>query len=370
MLVKLKELLTIKNGADYKHLQNGNIPVIGTGGIMLYVNKFLYDKEAILLPRKGSLNNVMYINTPFWTVDTMFYAIPNHNKVNAKYLFYHLSLLDFTRYDVGSTIPSMTSSLYYSLSIDLPSLDTQNKIASILSQLDSQIERNNAMVKKLQVLSQAIFNKWFRQFEFPNFDGLFEFNDVINSNLPVGWIACKLTDCIKWESSSQPPKSTFSNVPKDGYIRFIQNRDYDSQNHLTYIPYKNTTKTCTKYDIMIDKYGDAGKIRCGLEGAFNVALAKITPTINSSQEYIRCFLSLDSNYEYLHNACMASTRASLNEQTLNGIIVPIPTQKVLNEFETIMKKIMNCRFSIVESTAKLQNIKEKLLPLLINGELN
>lgn len=219
-------------------------------------------------------------------------------------------------------------------------------------------------------MSQGIFTKWFRQYEFPGSNDLFEFNNVINSNLPIGWKACKLTDCIKWESSSQPPKNTFSNVPLDGYIRFIQNRDYDSQNHLTYIPYKNTTKICNKYDIMIDKYGDAGRIRCGLNGAFNVALAKITPTIRSSQEYIRCFLSLDSNYEYLHNACMASTRASLNEQTLSGIIIPIPTEKVLIEFETLMKKLLNYRFSIVESTTKLQKIKEKLLPLLINGQLN
>ena len=157
MLVKLKDLLTIKNGSDYKHLSTGDVPVIGTGGIMLYVNKYLYDKEAILLPRKGSLNNIIYIDKPFWTVDTMFYAIPNQKKVNAKYLYYYLSLIDFARLDVGSTIPSMTASLYYSLTIDLPTLEIQNNIANILSSIDSQISRNNAMVKRLQVLARNIF---------------------------------------------------------------------------------------------------------------------------------------------------------------------------------------------------------------------
>lgn len=158
MLVKLKDLLTIKNGSDYKHLSTGDVPVIGTGGIMLYVNKYLYDKEAILLPRKGSLNNIIYIDKPFWTVDTMFYAIPNQKKVNAKYLYYYLSLIDFARLDVGSTIPSMTASLYYSLTIDLPTLEIQNNIANILSSIDSQISRNNAMVKRLQVLALRTFD--------------------------------------------------------------------------------------------------------------------------------------------------------------------------------------------------------------------
>ena len=159
MLVKLKELITIKNGKDYKHLSNGNIPVIGTGGIMLYVDKALYNKEAILLPRKGTLNNIMYMDKPFWTVDTMFYAIPNYKKVNTKYLYYHLSLINFERYDTGSTIPSMTSSLYYSLFIDLPPLEIQERIASILSSIDVQIERNNTILKRLQVLSKTIYSR-------------------------------------------------------------------------------------------------------------------------------------------------------------------------------------------------------------------
>ena len=184
MLVKLKELITIKNGSDYKHLSKGNIPVIGTGGVMLYVDQYLYNKEAILLPRKGSLNNIMYINEPFWTVDTMFYSIPNHEKINAKYLYYHLSLLDFTRYDVGSTIPSMTSSLYYSLSIDIPSLENQNKIASILSSIDDQIERNNKMVKKLQVLGKTIFEKFSAKVN--NYVNITNISEVIWGQCPEG----------------------------------------------------------------------------------------------------------------------------------------------------------------------------------------
>lgn len=297
--------------------------------------------------------------------------ICDKQKVVVDYLFYLLKsrMNEIELLGSGTTFKEVSKTSIENFEIDLPTLETQEKIASILIKIDEQIERNSTMVKKLQVLSQAIFNKWFVQFDYPEFEGGMQYNPILKKDIPLGWTACKLTECIKWESSSQPPKSTFSDVPKIGYIRFIQNRDYDSQNHITYIPLKNTTKTCTKYDIMMDKYGDAGRIRCGLEGAYNVALAKITPTIQSSQEYIRQFLQRETNYEYLHNACMASTRASLNEQTLSGIIMPVPPQKVLSKFESIMKKMISYRFAITDSTNELIFIKEKLLPLLINGQL-
>ena len=218
-------------------------------------------------------------------------------------------------------------------------------------------------------MAQAIFSKWFIDFNIPNKNIDLIYNDELKRKVPKEWKICKLTDCVRWESSSQPPKSSFSNEKSNGFIRFIQNRDYETDNHKTYIPIKKTTKICNRYDIMIDKYGDAGKIRCGLAGAYNVALAKITPIIPYTQEYIRQYLSLHSNYLYLHNACMASTRASLNENTLCGLTILLPPSDILSNFEFILKSIINKQFFISDNSAKLRDLKDKLLPMLINGQL-
>jgi type I restriction enzyme S subunit len=86
---KLKDLLSIKNGRDHKSLSDGDIPVFGSGGLMRYVNQSIYNKESILLPRKGSLDNIQNSNKPFWTVDTLYYTEVNTDKANA----YYLSLL-------------------------------------------------------------------------------------------------------------------------------------------------------------------------------------------------------------------------------------------------------------------------------------
>lgn len=83
---KLRELLSIKNGRDHKSLSSGDYPVYGSGGLMRYCNDFLYDSPSILLPRKGSLDNIQYADTPFWTVDTLYYTEINAAKANPYYL--------------------------------------------------------------------------------------------------------------------------------------------------------------------------------------------------------------------------------------------------------------------------------------------
>ncbi|MDN5046055.1 type I restriction-modification system subunit M N-terminal domain-containing protein [Aliarcobacter butzleri] len=114
-----KSMLDIKYGKDYKHLNNGEIPLYGSGGIMKYVDKYLYSGESMLIPRKGSLNNIIHINQKFWTVDTMFYSIIK-SKFSGKYLYHILKSIDFYSLNVGSAVPSMTTNLLNGLKILKP----------------------------------------------------------------------------------------------------------------------------------------------------------------------------------------------------------------------------------------------------------
>lgn len=84
----LGEVATIKNGKDYKHLKEGDVPVYGSGGIMTYVDTAVYSKPTVLIPRKGSLNNLFYVDVPFWNVDTIFYTEINTKVVVPKFLYF------------------------------------------------------------------------------------------------------------------------------------------------------------------------------------------------------------------------------------------------------------------------------------------
>lgn len=170
---KLSDLLTIKNGKDYKHLEEGNIPVFGSGGYMLSRSSFLYDKPSILLPRKGTLSNIQYYNKgKFWTVDTCFYSIINDELCDGYYLYRYLRNLDLSRYDTGASIPSMTQKTYNKIKVFLPSLPTQQKIASILSSYDRLIENNTRRIRLLEQMAENLYKEWFVRFRFPEHENV------------------------------------------------------------------------------------------------------------------------------------------------------------------------------------------------------
>ena len=148
---KLKDLLKIKNGKDHKALGNGTIPVYGSGGIMRYADSYLYDKASILLPRKGSLDNIQYCDVPFWTVDTIYYTEVNENLCDAYYLYRYLKLLDLSQLDSGTGVPSMTFDSYYQIEVKIPTLEAQKRIASMLKALDSKININEQINRNLPI---------------------------------------------------------------------------------------------------------------------------------------------------------------------------------------------------------------------------
>ena len=144
----LEYFLTIKNGRDHKHLAEGLYPVYGSGGEMRRVNENLCSGESVLMPRKGTLNNIMYVDEAFWTVDTMFYSemkIPHC----AKYIFFAIKDIDFTRWDSGTGVPSMTASTLYNLLMIKP-------IKDLLKKFDMTITPIFYKMKQIRVESEEL----------------------------------------------------------------------------------------------------------------------------------------------------------------------------------------------------------------------
>ena len=157
----LENLLTIRNGRDHKHLADGIYPVYGSGGEMRKVSEYLYDGESVLMPRKGSLNNIMYVNEAFWTVDTMFYSEMKLSNC-AKYIYYTIKDIDFTRWDSGTGVPSMTSSTLYSIKLVKPQNETLKKFDEMISPLFEHMkqisEQNVVLTKQRDELLPLLMN--------------------------------------------------------------------------------------------------------------------------------------------------------------------------------------------------------------------
>ena len=129
-----------KYGKDHKKLDDGKYPVYGSGGIMRYVDKFLYDKESVLIPRKGTLNNVFYINEPFWSVDTMFYTEMKKENI-AKYVYFFVKGKDLNAMNAGSAVPSMTTEILNAIEVVIPSDEYLEKFENIVSPMFKQIKQ-------------------------------------------------------------------------------------------------------------------------------------------------------------------------------------------------------------------------------------
>lgn len=136
--MSLGEIVKIRNGSDYKKFGAGNIPVYGSGGIMTFIDTSVSEGPSVLIPRKGSLSNIFYVDEPFWTVDTIFYT-EVLERVHPKYLFHYLSTLDLMRLNTAGGVPSLTQTLLKRIQIPLPTLAEQQRIAGILDQMDALV---------------------------------------------------------------------------------------------------------------------------------------------------------------------------------------------------------------------------------------
>lgn len=123
----LKELISVNYGKDHKKAPaDGNIPVYGSGGLMRKCNKSLFSGEAVLIPRKGSLNNIMYVDETFWTVDTMFYATMKQPHT-AIFVYFFVKAFDMYSMNIGAAVPSMTTKILDAMDVVIPDKETLEK---------------------------------------------------------------------------------------------------------------------------------------------------------------------------------------------------------------------------------------------------
>ena len=154
----LSDLVTVKYGKDHKKLSEGIYPVYGSGGIMRYVERPLYDKESVLIPRKGTLNNVMYVNQPFWSVDTMFYTemkLPNV----AKFVYHFVKAKDLASMNAGSAVPSMTTDILNAMEVVIPSASALEEFEALVAPMYEAMEANDVQSQALSKVRDTLLPK-------------------------------------------------------------------------------------------------------------------------------------------------------------------------------------------------------------------
>ncbi len=387
---KLGEVLTIKYGKDHKKLNTGKVPCYGTGGIMRYVEKFLSEEESILLPRKGSLNNIYYVNKPFWTVDTLFWSQINKEKCIAKYIFYVMSGIDLAKLNVGSAIPSLTVPVLNDLSLNLPPLPEQKAIAHILGTLDAKIELNRKMNETLEAMAQALFKSWFVDFDpvldnalaqgndIPEalkakaerrkavkangeykalpaaiqklFPAAFVYNEELGKWIPEGWGNSKLESLVKVKYGKDHKKLKEGKYPcygSGGVMRYVEQA------------------LCELESVLIPRKGSLNNMMYVREPFWSVDTMFFTLFEKKNMVKFLFYYLKKFNFAEMN---VGSAVPSMTTKVLNDIDLIIPSEIILENYEKQVELIITRKEANIKLNKNLIKTRDFLLSQLISGK--
>ena len=332
---KLGSVLEIKYGKDHKKLNEGKFPCLGSGGIMRYVDSYLYDDESILIPRKGSLNNIMFQDSPFWTVDTMFWSKIDKSKVFPKYLFYQLTLIDYENLNVGSAVPSLTVPVINEIEIQLPPLPEQKAIASVLSSLDDKIDLLHQQNQTLEALAETLFRQWF----------------IVDAK--EDWEEVKLEMLISIGSGKSLKKECFIATGK--YPILGANGEIGRTNEFLF----------DEKLIYTGRVGTLGNV-FRIENE-KVWLSDNTLVIKPIDYYNFIYFVL--KFSKLDNYDVGSTQPLIRQSDIKEIEIKLPASEILTMFENLTNIYFN---KIKENSKQIQTLtqlRDTLLPKLMSGEV-
>ncbi len=382
----LKELLEIKNGKDHKDLKDGTIPVFGSGGLMRYVDTAIYDGKSILLPRKGSLDNIQYVNGEFWTVDTLYYSIVDETKAVPFYLFNYINLLDLSNLNTGTGVPSMTFSSYYDIEVKLPSISTQKKIASVLSSLDDKIELNNKINAELEEMARTIYDYWFVQFDFPDENGnpykssggKMVYNKRLGREIPEGWDLEMIEKLGTIISGSTPRKSNPKHYTTDG-TPWITPKDLSmntgnkfitrGENDVTEEGIQNASLTILPpFSVLMSSRAPIGYVAINRkECTTNQGFKSFFCNKDYPAEYV--YYTLIRNMPLIEQNAGGSTFREISATALKRINIVKPPLKIVEEFRQIITPIFEKQNNLEKQNIELASLRDWLLPMLMNGHV-
>lgn len=350
----LRDLIVIKNGKDHKKLKNGPYPVYGSGGIMRYADSYLYDQESVLLPRKGTLNNIQFVTEPFWTVDTCYYTVVNRDKVLPYFLYCCLCKMDIQSLNTGSAVPSMTFEKYYSIEVPIPPLSTQHCIANILSRYDSLIENYQKQIKLLEEAAQRLYKEWFIDLHFPGHE-----NTNIIDGVPEGWEK-KSVDSIY--NIKYGKNLSTKLITETGFYPV-----YGANGVIGYYDKAN----CNEQVVLITSRGNgSGDVLMTYHKDAFITNNSFIVTPSEGFEYCK----LPFTFQFLKMANFRAVRTGaaqpqLTNQSIHTVGVILPNKNLIEKFCSATIGMNDTIIKYREQIRLLTEARDRLLPKLMSGEI-
>ncbi|ELE9268369.1 restriction endonuclease subunit S [Enterobacter kobei] len=353
---RLGDVVRIKNGKDHKSLGEGEFPVYGSGGIMRYADTYAYNKPSVLIPRKGSLGNLFFVDAPFWTVDTIFYTEIDEAQIHPKYLYYFLTTVGLGEMNQAGGVPSQTQSVLNKLKIPIPCPGAPEKSLAIQSKIVRILDKFSALTTELAAELTA------RKKQYNHYrDQLLSFDED-----EVEWKA--LGDITKLITKGTTPKKFV-----DDGVNFIKLENFDNNRIKTdkfmFIPesvhFKELKRSILKANDILFAIAGATIGKCAivdetlLPANTNQALAIIRTSEMVNVRFVFYYLQTRSMKEYIARFNKTSAQPNLNLNQMSNFKIPVPSIEEQLRIVSILDKFDALTSSITEGLPREIELRQK-----------
>lgn len=382
---RLKNLATIKNGQDYKSVQTDDgYPVMGSGGQFTFASKFMYDKPSVLLGRKGTIDKPLYINEPFWTVDTMYYTELNEG-FDAKYLHYLALTIQFSRYSTNTALPSMTQEHLSNYKFSVPKAESERK--KITEFLDLETAKIDILIEKQQQLIELLKEKRQAVISHAVTKGLNPHVPMKDSGVewlgevPEHWKVSSLGYYSSLNTGATPDRS--NSKYWNGEIAWIKtgevnyNNICSSEEKITCEAVKNTSvRLSPPGTLLMAMYGQGitrGRVAIlNISATYNQACVAISPNEMLLNVYLRLFFM--AGYHAIRDGGNETSQMNLNADIVRKFKILVPS---LSEQKEIVS-YLDCHLPQIEMLvekadsviALLQERRTALISAAVTGKID
>lgn len=366
---------------------NGLIPIIGTSGVQGTARKALFDDEAIVVGRKGTLDNPVYIDGPFWVIDTAYAVLPKSG-VNAKWLYYHLDQFDLSKLNEATGVPSISREYLYRVEFPTPGEPVQTEIAEILTCVDTAIEKTDALIEKYEQIKRGMMQDLFTRgldeagrLRPPPDDAPHLYHETELGLLPKAWNPLRIEDISKFVTSGSRDWSRFYSEDGDVFIRIGNltrrhiNMRLDNVQHVRLSNRSEGTRTkLQKDDLLVSITADLGIIAVIPEIDFDayinqhIALIRVDPA-KARPRFLGHFLASRLGQLQFERLNDPGAKAGLNLPSIRALRCMLPHEPEQKKIEFALDQVDRYIHQLEIAERKLRNQKAGLMQDLLTGRV-
>ena len=324
------DVLEIRNGRNQKNVENpdGKYPIYGSGGIMGYADDYICEADTVIIGRKGNINNPIFVEEPFWNVDTAFGLSAKREVLLPRYLYYFCRNFDFERLNKAVTIPSLTKSDLLKIEIELPSMESQQKVVDKLSKIEQIIQMRKQELQRLDELIKARYVEMFYDKGYP----VLKWNDVFN------------TTTGKLDSNAAVDGGTYPFFTCSKEVLRID--DYAFEEEALLLAGNNAAG---KYDV---KY---------YSGKFNAYQRTYVLTLKENWSYRLFQYQLEDKLAYLQQQSLGGLTKYLTLKILGELEFIIPPKKQQDKFDLFIKQVDKSKVVVQKAIDETQLLFDSLM---------